>query len=149
MKRHYKLIVVFTSVIFLLSGGKAIAQPFADFVWNPSIPIVNQTVDFTNQSFGTIVSSYWDFGGGCTPNYSTLQDPTVIFDSAGNYVVSLTVYDNFGDSSTNALMIIVFDSGTTNSNYFYTYIIASNPNCSNNGSLTANIYGGIQPVYFY
>jgi PKD repeat protein len=54
------------------------------------------TVDFTDQSFGDIVSWMWDFGNGVT---STAPSPSHTFKQAGDFLVSLTVTDGAGQSS--------------------------------------------------
>jgi len=46
------------------------------------------TVDFTDQSTGTVDSWNWDFGDGSS---STEQNPTHIYNDYRTYTVSLTV----------------------------------------------------------
>ncbi len=46
------------------------------------------TVDFTDQSTGSITEWSWDFGDGATSN---VQNPSHTYDAAGDYTVSLTV----------------------------------------------------------
>ncbi|MCX9080288.1 MAG: PKD domain-containing protein, partial [Candidatus Methanoperedens sp.] len=51
---------------------------------------------FTNQSTGEITSLTWDFGDGTT---SSENHPSHIYDTAGIYTVTLTVYGVGGESS--------------------------------------------------
>lgn len=60
-----------------------------DFIANPSIGDANLLVNFTDTSVGTEYSWLWDFGDG-TP-YSTVQNPTHIYDIADVYNVTLLV----------------------------------------------------------
>ncbi len=51
------------------------------------------TISFTDQSTGNIQSWAWDFGDN---NTSTAASPTHTYSSNGNYIVTLTVTNNFG-----------------------------------------------------
>jgi len=62
--------------------------PVAAFSATPLTGNKPLTVNFTNQSTGSITSWAWNFGDGGT---STEQSPAHIYNSAGNYTVSLTV----------------------------------------------------------
>ncbi len=53
------------------------------------------TVNFEDQSIGFPNSWNWTFEGG-TPNSSTDQNPSVVYNSAGTYKVTLTVTNDFG-----------------------------------------------------
>jgi gliding motility-associated-like protein len=62
-------------------------------------------VSFINSSSGTGTLTYnWDFGNG---NYSTLISPSQIYDSCGDYVVTLTV-SNGTQTSTDTVHITVY-----------------------------------------
>src|SRR5262245_43689307 len=61
--------------------------PVAGFVGAPTGGGAPLTVQFTNQSTGTITSHSWSFGDGAT---STLASPGHVFASPGTYTVSLT-----------------------------------------------------------
>lgn len=58
-----------------------------------------ETVSFTDQSTENPTSWNWTFPGG-TPNTSTLQNPTVTYNSAGTYNVILEVSNASGTQST-------------------------------------------------
>ncbi|WP_194778115.1 PKD domain-containing protein [Pararhodonellum marinum] len=53
----------------------------------------NFPVVFTNNSFGNILSYYWDFGDG---NSSTQESPTHIYQEEGEFEVKLQVVDLYG-----------------------------------------------------
>ncbi len=76
------------------------AAPTANFTWSPVSPVENELVSFTDTSSdsdGYIASWYWYFGDG---SYSTLQNPTHTYSTAGNYTVTLNVTDDDGAQST-------------------------------------------------
>jgi subtilisin family serine protease len=54
------------------------------------------TVEFTDESFGEIISWTWDFGDGAT---STLSSPSHTFTRAGDFVVRLVVANGEGRTS--------------------------------------------------
>jgi PKD repeat protein len=62
--------------------------PVAGFVGSPTSGTEPLTVNFTDQSTGSITSWSWTFGDGGT---STAQSPSYEYTSAGTYTVSLTV----------------------------------------------------------
>ena len=62
------------------------------------------TVTFTDTSVGTLTDWLWDFGDGTT---STLQNPPAhAYNTAGNYVVTLTVTDAAGEAATSQVMSV-------------------------------------------
>lgn len=63
---------------------------FADFFANNTTPCVGATVQFTDNSAGA-TSWSWNFGPNATPTTSILQNPTVVFNSAGPQTISLTI----------------------------------------------------------
>jgi PKD repeat protein len=62
-----------------------------------SYSIEGNIVSFTDKSYGGVTEHLWDFGDGTG---STAQSPSHKYTKAGEYVVSLTVYDSTGHSST-------------------------------------------------
>jgi len=61
---------------------------FPEFIWDPEAPGVGETVSLTDVSTGDPDWWYWDFGDGFN---SDEQDPTHIWDEAGDYEVTLTI----------------------------------------------------------
>ena len=60
---------------------------------------IGGSVNFTDGSFGDIVAWSWTFEGG-TPATSNQQNPSVTYNEAGDFDVSLTITDANGDSET-------------------------------------------------
>ena len=70
--------------------------PVAGFSFVPGTGCAPLSVDFTDESTGTVTDWAWDFGDGGT---STLQNPTYIYTTPGTYDVSLTA-SNAGSPDT-------------------------------------------------
>ncbi|NOX90080.1 MAG: PKD domain-containing protein [Calditrichaeota bacterium] len=68
----------------------------ADFTGDPTSGEAPLSVQFTDQSVGTVNSWQWDFGDGGT---STVQNPTHEYSAAGTYTVTMTA-SNSCDSDT-------------------------------------------------
>jgi len=100
--------------------------PNVRFSWSPIRPIINEVVQFTDNTecFGpgaggtatTICASWsWEFiRAGATIGSSTLQHPTTTFSVAGRHDVRLTVTDptGTGDPAFNCTLIRSIDIGT-------------------------------------
>ena len=65
---------------------------FADFYSDETLTCEGNSVSYFDNSEGDVVSWDWEFEGG-TPGTSTLENPTVIYNTIGNYDVTLTVSD--------------------------------------------------------
>jgi len=70
----------------------------ADFIGSPLIFCESGEVQFTDQSNGDVISWDWTFEGG-DPATSTVQNPVVHYETAGNYDVSLTISDGSNSQS--------------------------------------------------
>lgn len=70
--------------------------PTANFTAEPTTGVQPLTVQFTDTSTGVPTSWYWDFGGGAT---STEQNPSVLYEGAGTYSVSLRATNDFGSDT--------------------------------------------------
>ncbi len=80
--------------------------PIADFNYSPQrIKIDEPTVSFINQSSGNYSNVNWQFGDG---NNSSEMNPIYNYTNAGQYVVVLTVVDDFGctDSISKNLIVL-------------------------------------------
>lgn len=64
------------------------AQPSASFTANPTTGCLPLSVTFQNTSSANATSFAWILPGG-TPNFSTLKNPTVTYNTAGKYAVML------------------------------------------------------------
>lgn len=90
-------------------------QPLtASFTFSPAQPVINQTVQFTDQtalSQGTVLEQWnWNFGDGTT---STSQNSTHVYTQPGTFTVELTVTDNFQRSNTATKQVTVLQSAPT------------------------------------
>ncbi len=70
--------------------------PTASFTRSPSSGEPPLTVQFTDTSTGTPTSWHWDFGDG---NISTLQNPSHTYTAPGDYTVTLTVTNAYGEDT--------------------------------------------------
>lgn len=73
-------------------------KPVADFTAAPTTVTVGNSVSFTDLSTNTPTSWSWTFAGG-TPATSTAQNPTVTYNTVGNYNVTLTATNACGSST--------------------------------------------------
>lgn len=95
-------------IVYPCSGGGVTAN----FSGTPTTVVVGGMVSFTDLSSGSITSRSWSFTGG-TPSTSTATNPTVTYNTAGTYSVSLTVSDGTSsDTETKAGYITVVPPGT-------------------------------------
>lgn len=77
-----------------------IQPPTANFIFTPSSPKINETVQFTDQSSdpdNDIQSWFWDFGDRTT---SSSRNPTHAYSRSGSFTVTLTVRDKAGNTAT-------------------------------------------------
>lgn len=69
------------------------SDPDARFLSADRLSCPGAQVQFSNQSIGENVTSYWDFGNGLT---STDGSPSTSYNTTGNYTVKLFITDRFG-----------------------------------------------------
>ncbi len=72
--------------------------PVAAFSGTPRSLTKGGSVTFTDQSSNFPTSWVWTFEGG-TPSTSTSRNPTVVYNTAGTYQVTLKATNSYGDSS--------------------------------------------------
>jgi PKD repeat protein len=78
--------------------------PQASFLVDRTVVLTGETVIFTNTSVGDDPLTYnWDFGDGAT---SSAESPSHSYSAPGEYVVTLTVSNLFGSSSSTALITV-------------------------------------------
>ncbi len=79
--------------------------PLAAFMASPLVGVAPLTVNFADESTGSIESWYWDFGDGTN---SDLRKPIHTYDFAGSFSVNLTVTgDSVSDTETKTEYITV------------------------------------------
>ncbi|MEO6883671.1 MAG: PKD domain-containing protein, partial [Bacteroidia bacterium] len=72
--------------------------PAANFVGTPTTICPGTTVNFTDLSGYNPTSWSWTFSGG-TPGTSTVQNPSVIYNTAGSYNATLTATNSNGSNA--------------------------------------------------
>jgi len=81
--------------------------PVATYTSSSTDICSGETITFTSTSSGNPTSYLWTFAGG-DPSTSTSPNPTILYDTAGTYGVTLTVTNAFGTSTVvNADTILV------------------------------------------
>ncbi len=97
---------------FILNGLGVVSPPVADFSASSTTICQGATITFTNLS--TLANSYaWTFTGG-TPGTSTATNPTVTYNTAGTYAVTLIATNaNGSDTETKTGYITVISSTAT------------------------------------
>jgi len=99
--------------------------PVADFSGTPTTVIEGGTVDFTDLSTNSPTSWSWEFPGG-TPATSTAENPSVVYNTAGVYDVTLTVTNaNGSDDITMTLYIEVIADGTLTAAFSATPLVVA------------------------
>ena len=102
------LLRVWLSFALLLSFSALSKAQVADFTTNVTEGISPLVVQFTDASTGPVTSWFWNFGNG---NTSTLQNPSAVYITPGQYTVSLTVSDGTtNNTKTETNLITVFSS---------------------------------------
>jgi PKD repeat protein len=100
---------VWESDLYFASGSPA---PIINFTSNVTNICIGATVNFTDQSQFSPTTWSWSFPGG-TPATSILQNPSVVYATAGNYAVTLTATnDNGSNTQTINSYIRVFNPPT-------------------------------------
>ena len=86
-----------------------LTPPVAGFTWLNNEGCAPVVVEFTSQASENTTDWMWDFPGG-NPSSSTDPNPTVTYDAAGVYDVTLTVSNAAGSSTqTEAGLVVVGD----------------------------------------
>ena len=92
---------ILVAVTALVSG--CVEPPVASFTADKTNVLIDEPIQFTNDSTGEITSWSWDFGDG---NTSTQENPSHAYTKPGSYTASLTVSNKAG-SNTATLTITV------------------------------------------
>ena len=123
-------------------GVSLSAPPVANFTASTTSGCEGVSITFTDASTNTPTSWAWDFGGGATN--STLQNPTVTFNTAGTYTITLTATNAFGnDSEVKTSYITIWDKPTATTS-------VTNVACFGGatGTATATVAGGTAPFNY-
>lgn len=87
-------------------------MPAAGFTANVTSGCAPLTVVFDNQSSANATGYAWSFPGG-TPSSSTLENPTVVYNTAGTYTVTLVVSNAAGQSTATQTNYITVNAAPT------------------------------------
>jgi PKD repeat protein len=93
--------------------ASATSPPVANFTASATTITAGQSVNFTDTSTNSPTSWSWTFAGG-TPSASTAQNPSVTYNTAGTYTVSLTATNSAGsdtNTKTNYITVNAVGSG--------------------------------------
>lgn len=90
----------------------AFLPPTAGFNANVTSGCAPLSVQFNNQSSANATSFAWSFPGG-TPSSSTAENPTVVYNVAGTYTVTLTVSNPAGQNTSTQMNYIVVNAAPT------------------------------------
>jgi PKD repeat protein len=100
------------------------AQPVAAFT-TPGNVCENNSMTFTDLSAPAATAWSWTFPGG-NPSSSSVQNPSVTWNAAGTYTVSLVSTNSFGSDSTSQIITVnaspIADAGTDTAYCNSTYI---------------------------
>ncbi|MDN5205714.1 GEVED domain-containing protein [Fulvivirgaceae bacterium BMA10] len=107
-------------VVVTVGGGGA--APVADFTASATTVNEGATINFTDQSTNSPTSWVWNFPGG-TPSSSTSQNPSVTYNTAGTYDVTLTATNASGNDAETKTGYITVNTTTV------TYCAASSNGC--------------------
>ncbi len=114
-------------------------KPVAAFTGTPTTVCEGGNVNFTDQSTNSPTGWTWTFAGG-TPSASSSQNPTVTYNTAGNYTVQLIATNASGSDTliqTNYITVNAAPTPSTSS---------TNETCAgNDGTATAN--GGVSYLW--
>ncbi len=97
-----------------------LCAPKADFIWNYDMICEGASINYTDRSWnGTPTSWNWSFNGG-TPSSSTQQNPTITYNTAGTYDVTLTASNAAGSGTTTHNNVVYVSSAAAQySNWMY------------------------------
>jgi hypothetical protein len=94
----------------IITATTPVLAPLADFEASTRTGTAPLSLNFRNESLGSITSYAWTFGDGTT---STAANPTKTYSSPGSYTVSLTVRGPAGNDTETRTGYITVSSPTT------------------------------------
>ncbi|MBI4647311.1 MAG: choice-of-anchor L domain-containing protein [Bacteroidia bacterium] len=119
---------------------EAAQAPEADFTPMSSNVCINTTIQFTDQSEHNPATYLWSFPGA-NPATSSQANPSVTFNTAGIYSISLTVENAVGSDSISGTVVVTNPPTLTGS---------SNPTAcgGSTGQAAVAVSGGVQPYSY-
>jgi len=98
------------------------AFPVADFTWSPEEPIINDTIEFIDNSDpgdGDIISWFWEFGDGSNSND---KNPTHPYIHEGTYEINLSVTNEYNLTNNVSKTITVYPPSEPTSSFSWSPI---------------------------
>ena len=86
------------------------SAPSASFSFSPVSPVVNESVQFSDNSAGNPTSWSWSFGDSSSNSRSALQNPKHAYATAGTFIVTLAVSSGSGSDTTGHTVTCRLDS---------------------------------------
>ncbi|MEL6140942.1 MAG: PKD domain-containing protein, partial [Bacteroidota bacterium] len=83
--------------------------PAADFTANMTVITAGESVTFSDLSTNDPTNWTWSFQGGI-PNFSTLQNPTILYPNPGTFNVSLTAANTAGNNIESKMGYIIVEA---------------------------------------
>ena len=125
------------------SATTTTTPPIAAFTVIAAFACTGNSISFTDKSSGTPTSWSWSFQGG-TPAVSNVQNPVVVYNTAGIYGVTLTATNAGGSNTIKKTGFIKISDAPTLGN------TSANVSCNGggNGSISITATGGISPYKF-
>jgi plastocyanin len=80
--------------------------PFAAFTPSQLTVCVGSSMQFVNNTSGTIVTTMWTFGGGSEPDTSYALSPTATFNKVGTYTILLTESNTYGYDTSQVIITV-------------------------------------------
>jgi PKD repeat protein len=123
-----------------LGGGSSSNPPVAEFSAELTTACTNGWIQFNDLSTGNPSSWSWSFPGA-TPSSSTVQNPSVVYNTPGTKNVTLTVTNANGtDTETKSGYITISSPASLT-----TSVTDASCHNSSDGSIDLSISGGISP----
>lgn len=129
--------------------------PTADFTASVETGSAPLSVTFTDQSQNSPDEWYWDFGDGSN---STEQNPTHTYTEKGEYTVSLTVSNDYGEDTLEKENFIIVSDPNPNAGLVAYYPFNGNANDDsgndnhgtvNGAELTSDRFGNENSAYYF
>ncbi|PCH97859.1 MAG: hypothetical protein COB85_02375 [Bacteroidetes bacterium] len=115
--------------------------PVAIYSADNTVVCEGTTVNYTDMSTGNVISWAWTFAGGI-PATSSEQNPSVVYNTAGIYDVTLIATNSIGEDTLISTSYI-----TVNANPTVT-MVGGNVNCACNGTASATPLTGLAPFTY-
>jgi len=121
-----------------------VGVPCVDFTASQTIICGDETIDFTDLSGNTPTSWAWTFAGG-TPGTSTAQNPTITYNSAGTYDVTLIANNSDGSDT---LMKASYITANSCTKFTVTDTLDAGAGSLRQAILDANVNVGLDTIVF-